>query len=552
MSDIGNTESEVTLEQLARRVGDIQAETARVRADAEAVSAENARLSQRLANIEGNGLGAVAGAVPSATAALADATEDAQRRQLVSRRGALRALGGVAAGGVGLAVGSALLGVEPAAAVTPDGGVTLGGNNTATSLTEIDVSGVSPTDLTGFYAIGAGGYPGVRGDGGSSGGMGIYGQGGTGSGAGGQAFGGKPNGDGFQGTGTGTGRGIVGVGGPSSGTGVAGFTVGTQQFPQPFPVGVLGNSTGGIGVIGFDDTTGQGVAGSSGSGPGMWGASDSGPGVVGTSNDVGLPDGLDGFGVAGESAGGVGVYGRDLSTGSGVTGTSDEGVGVKASSTKGRGLVAEGGTYGVVAVGALAPLYLSPLRTVGPPISTDDLRLKGEVYVDDDGAVYVCTVGGSPGTWRQLAGGAPRYFNKIGVAGALGQAGSVNLLKTAVRIFNPAVAHSPAAPSRAAGVLHAGNPQTLQITGTKVDSIAVPAGAVGVIGTVTVVEPSGAGDIRLYPEAGSVPGTTNLTFSKKVSASNFCVVALNAAGQISIEAVTSATNATLDVTGFIF
>ena len=54
----------------------------------------------------------------------------------MSRRGALLALGGAAAGGVGLALASSIMGAEPAAATQGDA-VLAGETNTATATTEV-------------------------------------------------------------------------------------------------------------------------------------------------------------------------------------------------------------------------------------------------------------------------------------------------------------------------------------------------------------------------------------------------------------------------------
>ncbi len=85
------------------------------------------------------------------------ADEDDDKQSILSRRGALLALGGVAAGGAGLALGSAVMGASPAAAATGDP-VILGQANTCDGTTQINTSAgsglnVSTTDSApGLYA----------------------------------------------------------------------------------------------------------------------------------------------------------------------------------------------------------------------------------------------------------------------------------------------------------------------------------------------------------------------------------------------------------------
>jgi hypothetical protein len=119
--------STTTLEDLAERITQIQG-------DAESLRAENARLSRRLARIEGKDrrVGEPTGPASGGDPDLGDLEGDGDH--LVSRRGAFKALGVAAVGGVGVALGSALLGAEPAAAEGE--AVTVGGIFTdATSTT---------------------------------------------------------------------------------------------------------------------------------------------------------------------------------------------------------------------------------------------------------------------------------------------------------------------------------------------------------------------------------------------------------------------------------
>ena len=105
---------------------------------------------------------------------------------------------------------------------------------------------------------------------------------------------------------------------------------------------------------------------------------------------------------------------------------------------------------------------------------------------------------------------APTYYDNPAISGSSGSAGSLNLLSAPIRVFDSRVADSPGAPSRAAGVLAPGTAVTVQVAGTTVGSVQVPAGAVGVIGNVTAFSPTGNGKLVVYPTGGSVPSVTNL------------------------------------------
>src|SRR5215831_2745907 len=110
------------------------------------------------------------------------------------------------------------------------------------------------------------------------------------------------------------------------------------------------------------------------------GTSDSGVGVSGSSKT--------GIGVAG-TAGTVG------STGIGVTGSGSD-TGVKGIS------IAPGGSggYGGDFEGELAPVWLRPSKTQGSPKSGS--HNAGELYVDNQAALYFCVAGGTPGTWKKV------------------------------------------------------------------------------------------------------------------------------------------------------
>jgi hypothetical protein len=147
MSDIGTPTNDVTLEQLAARIAQVNEQAERARAEAAALKEQNVELHSRLSRLEG--------AAPSNTpesslsppdkAAAGNEGGDPQIDRVVSRRGAMKALGAAAAGGVGLAVGSVMMTEMPAAAADGDnlvlGQAASNASTTQTSLTDSDTSG---------------------------------------------------------------------------------------------------------------------------------------------------------------------------------------------------------------------------------------------------------------------------------------------------------------------------------------------------------------------------------------------------------------------------
>jgi hypothetical protein len=560
MSDHPAVSIAQTLEALTREVREMKAET-------DEVKAENARLHRRLRDIEGSGGAVSIAASPSeAVEPVTEVSSELGTDRLVSRRGALRALGGAAAGGVGLAIGSTLLGAGPAAANEPGGteggalilGASGGEANTASSSTQVLTS--SGVGIAGGTS--AGGQSGVEGQ---------------------DLTTSSPFGFGVTGTSDG-GTGVVGT--SDEGTGVSGKSTSSFGVNGMTGIGASQTPAGSAGVIGQDLATGApfaiGVFGSSDGGTGVQGGTDGGTGVLGESNTgVGVAGGtsasgtygVKGISVAGsgnQGTGGGGVWG-DSSAGVGVLGTSSFAVGVfgetsasgqqgvAGSDTSGHDL-STGGT-GVVGIsqngiggqfqGGLAPLRLEPAGQLGPPTAAF-AHSKGEIYIDEDVAIWICTAAGSPGTWREVTAAAPRFNNNnSGISGSLGQAGSVNLLSAPVRVFDSRSADTPAASLRPAGQLAAGTTTTLQITGAAVGGVSVPAGAIAVIGNVTSANPQGLGFLTLFPANATQPATSTLNF-ESVNIANSCVMTLSPSGQLKVNVGQHATDVIFDVTGFVF
>jgi hypothetical protein len=174
-------------------------------------------------------------------------------------------------------------------------------------------------------------------------------------------------------------------------------------------IAIEGDGTSGAdGIHGTSDTS-YGVQGFSASGAGVQGFSTSGAAVNGTSTT--------GDGVQGSTSSGTGVIGSTVG-----------GVGVNGISSSGIGGIFQGGR---------APLALGLAGSPGAP--TSGTHTAGEIYLDNAAVMWICTGGGTPGTWKQAAaipsssfvtlqqsasGGGHTAIEGDGTSGAVGVAGT--------------------------------------------------------------------------------------------------------------------------------
>ena len=270
----------------------------------------------------------------------------------------------------------------------------------------------------------------------------------------------------------GTGRGVVGscaaVGVEGIGaTGVSanGTTTGVATAGNTFGVDATANSEDGAGVRAVN-TLGPGVV-ASGARQGLIGAATSTS--TGTIGVQGLAQGV---GVQGE--GSTGLVGVGTNTGLDAVG-SVVGVRAAASSVNGTAM------YLAAQVGHLAPAARAATYT------------RGQVEMDENGNLWLCTATGTPGTWRKLAGPAT--------------AGAFHAL-TPGRVTDSRPTQGGSGP--------------LDVTGTVTVSVAnrmavgvvppladfVPAGATAVTANVTVTNTVGTGYLAVNPG-----GTTSVAAS---------------------------------------
>lgn len=154
----------------------------------------------------------------------------------------------------------------------------------------------------------------------------------------------------------------------------------------------------------------------------------------------------------------------------------------------GAGVVAVGGTsqsVGLLARGLRANLRLDPAGTA--PATRGDAHELGEVLCDANGDVWVCVAGGTPGTWRKIAG--------------LATGGAFHAI-TPSRVYDSRSAQ----PSGNVGLLTNGTSRIVRLadqrdltTGAIVVADRVPEGATAVTANVTVTDTQGAGFLAINP-----------------------------------------------------
>ena len=265
-----------------------------------------------------------------------------------------------------------------------------------------------------------------------------------------------------------------------------------------------------------DDSTGvYGAAGNATSGNsayGVLGTAGTGSFAIGVSGSAGT----DAVGVSGAATGASSV---------GVYGATDAGFGVVGLSLTGIDLVAIG----------TGRLLQNLSGFIGAP--TSGSYLIGEQIRDNNGDLYICVVSGTPGTWHKV------------LTVSQTNTGIISLLSAPIRLLDTRSGVGAPKSTWTSGSVH-----TLQVTGVSVGGIQVPNGAIGVVGNVTVVQPNGGGDLRLYPASAPLPGTSSINFASGQIIANGVIVGLDINGQMNIKVdmpANTATNVLFDASGYI-
>jgi hypothetical protein len=352
--------------------------------------------------------------------------------------------------------------------------------------------------------------------------------------------------------------------------GLIGITDRNNLPPNARSSGVFGYSSDDFGVSGVS-TNSFGVSGSSVNHVGVLGNTTTGIGVVGnttTGNGIGIQGrSVSGVGVSGVSTHNTAVLGESI-TSTGVNGSSVNHVGVVGSSDSATGVFGFSNSgYGGNFVGGQAALRLEPPTNTPTRIPTTDIHFRGELVVSneigDATNLYFCTQGDGTGvgTWVRLnqpytAGSniaiSPRNsdgtftISTTGSASAVtsvnGQTGAVNLALSNIVFLTSA--ERIAASLNSGGTFPlltsdgTGNPnatfQAFQISGTS-----IPITAKGIIGSLTSVGATRAGNLRLWAFGSPSPPVNTLNIPAKPDGTGFNLttaftVGLSTGGKVSI------------------
>jgi len=214
-----------------------------------------------------------------------------------------------------------------------------------------------------------------------------------------------------------------------------------------------------------------------------------------------------GYGLYGVTNSGNGATGAGLSgvanSGTGVAGNSNAGIGVSGTSVSGLGAMFTGGQ---------APIALGTAGAAGAPTAGN--HVAGEVYADSNADLWVCASSGTPGTWQKLTHLVPGYTS----------GGAITFLSKPVRLLDTRAGYNDSSQNNNHQPCTSASPTTVHVASVTYGGVAVPAGALGAIGNVTVLSNSGGGYLSLVPSGTGFSGTSNVNFAgAEIIANSFTV-----------------------------
>ncbi|HEV2235960.1 MAG TPA: hypothetical protein VGR57_04780, partial [Ktedonobacterales bacterium] len=92
---------------------------------------------------------------------------------------------------------------------------------------------------------------------------------------------------------------------------------------------------------------------------------------------------------------------------------------------------------------------------------------------------------------------------------------------------------------------------TIQVTGTAVGLVSVPAGATGIFGNLTVTNTQGPGDLILWPTGATQPTTSNINFVLGQTVANSINIGLSSGGAMDVFVHVSTTDVIIDIAGYV-
>ena len=185
---------------------------------------------------------------------------------------------------------------------------------------------------------------------------------------------------------------------------------------------------------------------------------------------------------------------------------------------------ASGDSAGIITRGARPLAFEGGHGSAGPPT---DPSSNGSFAQDINNNIYYCVVGGTPGTYRKLAGP--------------GTAGALHLLPTSVR------AYDSRSLGTLVGLLQPGVPVTVNCS---FGSAVVPTDATAVICNLTVTGTEAAGYITAWGP-GSRPGTSAINWSAPgLTLANGSTLACDVGATLHFVAGGGGTHLIVDITGY--
>jgi hypothetical protein len=193
----------------------------------------------------------------------------------------------------------------------------------------------------------------------------------------------------------------------------------------------------------------------------------------------------------------------------------------------------DGDHYGLYAWGAAKPAIVAATGSVSvAPLQLDTLasppgsgaHVVGEYAALANGALVVCSVEGTPGTWSNVGfnGLTPTRFldtrNGTGLVGKQG-AGDANV-------------------------------RTLAIAGVTVGGTTVPASARAVAANITVTNPTSGGYITIWNTGVARPDASNVNFLADRTVANFAILPLGSGGAVSLFNFAGDVDILIDVAGY--
>ncbi len=301
--------------------------------------------------------------------------------------------------------------------------------------------------------------------------------------------------------------------------------VGTAAVANALTASPAGATPGSALLVGDDNTAGSGLT--SLTGGNGFGVST----TLGAGASINPVIAVEGTAIGDSTFGSIGVKGTGLA---GVQGTSN---GSNTTGIAGVQGVGNGSWLpGVEASNAGHPsLYLAPISTTTLPTGGvgNSKPLPGSFIVLSDGTLHYSNAAGK---WVALTG--PSAFAQ----------GAICMLPGPIRILDTRPLN-PAAINKGTPIA-GGTAYGLQVTGESVGGVSIPAGAVAVIGNITVVNPAAAGYLTLFPGGASRPTASSINYVVGQVIANGVTVRLSNTGVMDIFAA-GTTDVVFDATGFI-